>query len=100
MEWKAATSRREGVRSYWTRQWALDGHEDQRTAKRLSEEGCERAAHPRYASACSGCDLEGQRADDHVEHTFHKETPSGEPLDRAETFHGFMLRRKSSCATS
>jgi hypothetical protein len=68
-----------------------DGHEQQRTAKRLSEDGCERAARPRYASACSGCDLEGKRADDHVEHTFHKEAPSGEPLDRAETVHGFMV---------
>jgi hypothetical protein len=77
-----------------------DGHEQQRTAKRLSEDGCERAARPRYASACSGCDLEGQRSDDHVEHTFHKVASSGEPLDRAETCHGFMLRRQSSCATS
>ena len=67
-----------------------DGHEQQRPAKRLSEDGCERAARPRDASACSGCDLEGQRADDHVEHTFHKEAPSGEPLDCAETVHGFI----------
>ena len=40
--------------------------------------------------AFAGCDLQGQRSDDHVEHTFHKEAPSGEPLDRAETVHGFM----------
>jgi hypothetical protein len=69
-----------------------DGHEQQRTAKRLSEDGCERAARPRKASACSGCDLEGQGSDDHVEHTFHKEAHAGEPLDRAEAVHGSIVR--------
>ena len=34
-------------------------HEQQRTAEWLSEDGRERAARPRYASACLGCDLLG-----------------------------------------
>jgi hypothetical protein len=68
------------------------GHEQQRTAERLTENSRERAARPRYASACSRCDLEGQRADDHVEHTFHKEAHAGEPLDRAEAVHGSIVR--------
>jgi hypothetical protein len=33
-----------------------------------------------------------QRADDHVEHTFHKEARSGKPLHGAETVHGIMVR--------
>ena len=49
------------------------GYEQQRTAEWLSEDGRKRAASPRYASACLGRDLEGQCADDHVEHTLHKE---------------------------
>ena len=71
------------------------GYEQQHTAERLSEDGRERAARPRDASACSGCDLEGERPDDRVEHTFHKEAHAGEPLDRAETVHGSMVRRTS-----
>jgi hypothetical protein len=49
------------------------GYEQQRTAEWLSEDGRERAARPRYASACLGGDLHGQCANDHVEHTLHKE---------------------------
>ena len=41
-------------------------HEQQRMAEWLSEDGCERAARRRDASAFLGCDLEGQCADDHV----------------------------------
>jgi len=70
-------------------------HEHQRTAKWLSEDGRERAARPRDASACLGCDLEGQCADDHVKHTLHEEAHAGEPLDRAETVHRSMVRRIS-----
>ena len=69
------------------------GYKQQRTAEWLSEDGRERAARSRDASACLGCDLEGQRADDHVEHTLHKEAHAGEPLDRAETVHRSMVRR-------
>ena len=69
------------------------GYEQQRTAEWLSEDGRERAARPGDTSACSGCDLEGQRADDHVKHTFHKEAHPGEPLERAETVHRSMVRR-------
>lgn len=52
-------------------------HEQQRTAEWLSEDGREHAARSRYASACIRCDLEGQCADDHVEHTLHKEAHAG-----------------------
>ena len=69
------------------------GYEQQRAAEWLSEDGRERAARSRDASACLSRDLEGQRADDHVEHTLHKEAPAGEPLDRAETVHRSMVRR-------
>src|SRR4029453_12980846 len=68
-------------------------HKQQRTAEWLSEDGRERAARPRDASACLGCDLEGQYADDHVEHTLYKEANAGEPLDGAETFHRSIVRR-------
>src|SRR4030095_6624843 len=64
-------------------------HEQQRTAEWLSEDGRERAARPRYASACLGCDLKGECANDHVEHTLHKEAHAGQPLDRAEIVHRF-----------
>ena len=52
-------------------------HEQQRTAEWLSEDRRERAARPRYASACLGCDLEGECANDHVEHTLHKKADAG-----------------------
>jgi hypothetical protein len=52
-------------------------HQQQRTAEWLSEDGRERASRPRDASACVGGDLEGQCADDHVEHTLHKEAHAG-----------------------
>jgi len=69
------------------------GYKQQRAAEWLSEDGRESAARSRDASACLGRDLEGQRADDHVEHTLHKETPAGEPRDRAEAVHRAMVRR-------
>ena len=60
------------------RRWKPDGgYEEQRTAEWLSEDGHERAARARDASACLGGDLEGQCADDHVEHTLHKEAHAG-----------------------
>ena len=66
------------------------GNEQQRMAEWLSEDGRECAARPRDASACIGCDLKGQCADDHVEDTLHQEAHTGEPLDRAKTVHGFI----------
>lgn len=71
------------------------GYKQQRAAEWLSEDGRERAARPRYASACLGCDLEGQRADDQVEHTLDEEARAGEELECAETGHGSMVRRSS-----
>ena len=62
-------------------------------AERLSEDGRERAAGPRDASACAGGDLEGQRTDDHVKDPFYNEAHAGEPLDRAETVHRFIVHR-------
>ena len=52
-------------------------HEQQTAAEWLSQDGRERAARSRYASACVGCDLESQCADHHVKHTLHKETHAG-----------------------
>jgi len=62
-------------------------------AEWLCEDGRECAARPRDASACIGCDLKGQCADDHVEDTLHQEAHTGEPLDRAKTVHGSIVRR-------
>ena len=62
-------------------------------AEWLSEDGRERAARPRYASACLGGDLQGQCANDHVEHTLHKEPHACQPLDRTEAVHRSMVRR-------
>ena len=53
----------------------------------LSEDGRERTARSRCASACVGCDLQRQGADHQVKRTLHKEADAGQPLDRAETVH-------------
>jgi hypothetical protein len=38
-----------------------------------------------------GRDLEGQRADDDVDHTLHEEARAGEQFERAEAGHGSMV---------
>ena len=64
------------------------GDEQQRPAERLCEDGRQGAPHPRHSSADFGRDLQGQRADDQVEHTLHEEARASERLERAETVHG------------
>ena len=38
-----------------------------------------------------GRDLEGQRANDDVDHTLHEEARAGEQFERAEPGHGSMV---------
>jgi len=42
-----------------------------------------------------GRDLEGQRADDDVDHTLHEEARAGEQFERTEPGHESMVCRRS-----
>jgi hypothetical protein len=67
------------------------GDEQQGATERLGEDCCEGAARPCHSSAEMGRDLEGQRADDHIDHTLHEEARAGEQFERAEPGHGSMV---------
>jgi hypothetical protein len=67
------------------------GDEQQRAAEGLCQNGRKGAAHPRHSSAEFARDLQGQHADDQVEHTFDEDARASEQLERAETVHGSFL---------